>query len=86
MQYVAEVDIMPLDALLDPAGKAVTHSMATLGLSEISKVRIGKHIQITLEAESQGAAEQKVEEACKKLLANEIMEKFTFTVTEMETA
>lgn len=86
MQYVAEVDIMPLEALLDPAGKAVTHSMATLGLGEISKVRIGKHIQITLEADSKESAEQKVEEACKKLLANQIMEKFTYTVSELETA
>jgi len=86
MQYVAEIDIMPLEALLDPAGKAVTHSMATLGLGEISKVRIGKHIQLTLEAESKEVAEQKVEEACKRLLANQIMEKFTYTVTELQTA
>mgnify|MGYP001091428446 CR=1 FL=1 len=86
MQYLAEIDIMPLEALLDPAGKAVSHSMATLGLGEISKVRIGKHIQLTLEADSKEAAEQKVEEACKRLLANEIMEKFTFSVTELQTA
>lgn len=82
MKFKAEIDVMPLDALLDPQGKAVTQSMGNLGLNEISGVRIGKHIKLYIDADSKATAEAKTEEACKKLLANEIMESYTFTVEE----
>lgn len=74
MKFRAEIDVMPHKALLDPQGKAVTHSMQNLHLSEISGVRIGKHISLEVEAGNKEEANQKVEEACKKLLANPIME------------
>ena len=73
---------MPLEALLDPQGKAVTSSMTNIGLPEINNVRIGKHITLSLDAADKKAAEGKVEEACKKLLCNEIMEYFTFELDE----
>jgi phosphoribosylformylglycinamidine synthase PurS subunit len=82
MKFKAEIDVMPLDALLDPQGKAVSQSMQNIGMGEITNVRIGKHIRLFVEADSKAAAEAKVEEACKKMLANEIMEGFTFVVTE----
>ncbi len=81
MKFKAEIDVMPLDALLDPQGKAVSNSMSNIGLSEIEGVRIGKHIRLFIEAENQSDAEQKVEEACKKLLANQIMESYKFDIT-----
>lgn len=81
MKFTAEIDVMPLKALLDPQGKAVSGSMKNLNLPEIDNVRIGKHISLEVDADSQAAAEAKVEEACKKLLANPIMEFFEFTVT-----
>ena len=77
---------MPLAALLDPQGKAVSSSMKNLGLPEITDVRIGKHITLHVEASSRQAAEAKVEDACKRLLANQIMEEFSFKLTEVETA
>ena len=82
MKFKAEIDVMPLEALLDPQGKAVSQSMQNIGMGEITNVRIGKHIRLFVEADSKASAEAKVEEACKKMLANEIMEGFTFTVTE----
>lgn len=82
MKFKAEIDVMPLDALLDPQGKAVSQSMQNIGMGEITNVRIGKHIRLFVEADSKAAAEAKVEEACKKMLANEIMEGFTFVVSE----
>lgn len=82
MKFRAEIDVMPLDALLDPQGKAVTGSMKTVGLEMIDGVRIGKHIRLFVEADSKEIADQKVEEACKKLLANQIMESFSYTLTE----
>jgi phosphoribosylformylglycinamidine synthase PurS subunit len=81
MKFKAEIDVMPLDALLDPQGKAVTNSMKNIGLSEIDGVRIGRHVRLFVDAESQEIAEHKVEEACKKLLANQIMESYTFTIS-----
>jgi phosphoribosylformylglycinamidine synthase PurS subunit len=82
MKYRAEIDVMPLKALLDPQGKAVTGSMKNLGLPEIENVRIGKHITLEVEATSKEAASAKVDEACKKLLANQIMESYNFELFE----
>lgn len=82
-KYKAEIDVMPLKALLDPQGKAVTGSMKNIGLSEIQNVRIGKHISLEIDAPSKDAAKTKVDEACKKLLANAIMEGYEFELVEM---
>ncbi|MEN9993670.1 MAG: phosphoribosylformylglycinamidine synthase, purS protein [Bacteroidota bacterium] len=82
MKFKAEIDVMPLDALLDPQGKAVTNSMKNIGLAEIDGVRIGKHIRLFVEAANVTEAEQKVETACKKMLANQIMESYHFELTE----
>lgn len=82
MKFTAEIDIMPHKALLDPQGKAVSNSMKNVGLPEISGVRIGKHISLEVEAEDKAAAEQKVEDACKKLLANQITESFEFKLSQ----
>jgi phosphoribosylformylglycinamidine synthase subunit PurS len=82
MKFRAEIDVMPLKALLDPQGKAVTGSMKNLGLPEIENVRIGKHITLEIEADSKDIAKAKVDEACKKLLANQIMESYEFELFE----
>lgn len=81
MKFIADIDVMPLKALLDPQGKAVTGSMKNLGLPEIENVRIGKHITLEIEAASEDAAKAKVDEACKKLLCNQIMEGYEFKLT-----
>ncbi|MBS1647755.1 MAG: phosphoribosylformylglycinamidine synthase subunit PurS [Bacteroidetes bacterium] len=82
MKFIAEIDVMPLKALLDPQGKAVTGSMKNLNLSEIGNVRIGKHISLEIEAASKETAHSKVDEACKKLLCNPIMEFYEFKLHE----
>ncbi len=82
MKFKAEIDVMPLDALLDPQGKAVSSSMGNVGLPEIDGVRIGRHIKLFVEADSQEIAEQKVDEACKRMLANQIMESYTFSLSK----
>lgn len=82
MKFKAEIDVMPLDALLDPQGKAVSNSMKNIGLPEIEGVRIGRHVRLFVEAPSSSVAEQKVEEACKKLLSNQIMESYSFSIVE----
>ncbi len=83
MRFIAEINVMPLKEILDPQGKAVTGSMKNLGLSEIHNVRIGKHISLEIEADSETAAKEKVDTACKKLLANLIMESYEFELKQV---
>ncbi len=81
--FQAEIDVMPKKEILDPQGKAVTGSMKNLGLSEIQSVRIGKHISLQIEAENEQVASEKVEQACKNLLANLIMESYSFKIEQV---
>ena len=83
MRFKVEIDVMPLKSLLDPQGKAVSASMENVGLPEIENVRIGKHISLEIEAENKEIAKEKITEACTKLLANQIMESFEFTISEV---
>ena len=83
MKFRAEIDVMPLKSLLDPQGKAVSASMGNVGLSEIENVRIGKHITLEIEAESKETASSKVNAACTKMLCNQIMESYEFTLEEV---
>ena len=78
MNFRAEIDVMPLKELLDPQGKAVSHSLEKMNFDDVSDVRIGKHISIKLKAASKEEATAQVESACKKLLANPIMEGYKF--------
>jgi phosphoribosylformylglycinamidine synthase len=82
MKFKAEIDVMPLDALLDPQGKAVSSSMKNIGLPEIDGVRIGRHIRLFVDAATKDEATTKVDTACKKLLSNQIMESYTFELVE----
>lgn len=82
MKYTAHINVMPLKELLDPQGKAVNNSLHNLGLTRVQDIRIGKHITLNIEANSQEEAHQLVTDACKKLLANPVMESFDITLTE----
>ncbi|MBK8425435.1 MAG: phosphoribosylformylglycinamidine synthase subunit PurS [Lewinellaceae bacterium] len=82
MKFIAEIDIMPHRELLDPQGKAVVNNMKHLHLSGILDVRIGRHVSMTLEADNEAEARQKVETACQNLLANLIMETYHYTLTQ----
>jgi phosphoribosylformylglycinamidine synthase len=83
MKFKAEIDVMPHDALLDPQGKAVSNTMKNIGLPEIDGVRIGKHIRLFVDAKSEDAATKKVDDACKKMLVNQIMESYSFSIIEI---
>ena len=83
-KFQAEIDVMPKKEILDPQGKAVTGSMKNLGLSEIHNIRIGKHITLEIEADSAETAHNKVDQAGKNLLANLIMESYSFRIERLE--
>ena len=80
MKYQAEINIMPLKELLDPQGKAVKSGLQNLDFKNVEDVRVGKHISMVVEADSEQKANDKVQSACKKLLANPVIEYFEFTL------
>ncbi len=83
IQYIAEIDIMPHRELLDPQGKTVARHLKDIDVEGVSDVRIGKHIAIQLEAPSESAAREKIEAACRNLLANMIMETYSYKITPL---
>lgn len=76
MIYNVQIKVMPLKDLLDPQGKAVMGGLKNLGITNVSDVRVGKHITLAVEAASEDAAKQVAQDACQKLLANPVMEFF----------
>ena len=82
MTFTVAINVMPLKDLLDPQGKAVLGGLHNLGLKQIGDVRIGKRITLQVEADSSEAALEVAQQAASKLLANQVMESFDFTVVE----
>ena len=70
MKFRAEIDIMPLKALLDPQGKTVSQNMINVGLSDVNNVRIGKHVTLEVEATSKEEATEKIDLANKSITLN----------------
>lgn len=81
MVFTAQVKVMPLKDLLDPQGKAVLGGLKNLGFNEVSDVRIGKHIDLQIEAENKDAALRVAGDAAKKFLANSVMEVFEVNIS-----
>lgn len=80
MNYSVQVKVMPLKELLDPQGKAVLGGLQNLGIKTVQDVRIGKTIQLEVNASSSDEAKKIAEEASKKLLANPVMEYFEILI------
>jgi phosphoribosylformylglycinamidine synthase subunit PurS len=81
MNFTVEIKVMPLKELLDPQGKAVLGGLSNLGIQAIEDVRIGKHINLQIEAGSAEEAKRIAETASKQLLANPVMEYFEIAVS-----
>ena len=74
------VRIIPRPGLLDPQGQAVEHALGSLGFTGISSVRVGKAIEVMVEATSPEDAAASVRRMCDKLLANPVTEDFEIEV------
>ena len=68
--------------VLDPQGKAIERSLHTLGYGEVQDVRVGKYLELKVEAASREAAESRIREMCDKLLANPVIEDYRFEIQE----
>ena len=71
-----EVLVQLKPGLLDPQGKAVEGSLPAMGWTNVSGVRVGRHVELTIEAESEEPAQDQVEEMAARLLSNPVIEEF----------
>lgn len=78
--FHSNVTVTLRKSILDPQGKAVEHAVHSLGFTAVQNLRIGKHIEFSIESSSQEEAERITEAVCKKLLANPVMEDYSFSV------
>jgi phosphoribosylformylglycinamidine synthase len=74
--YKAKVNITLRKSILDPKGKAAHHALQNLGMNGVQSVRIGKFIELDIDAPTKEEAYKQAEESCTKLLANEVMEDY----------
>lgn len=86
MTFRAEIKIMPVPEILDPQGKAISAGLENLGIQGVQDARMGKHIQLEVSAATVEEAHTQVEEACRKLLVNPIMETYSFQIEALEEA
>jgi phosphoribosylformylglycinamidine synthase PurS subunit len=78
VDFVARVYVTPKTAILDPQGKAVETSLHSLGYDEVGEVRLGKFIELKLSGSAADLVETRVEDMCRSLLANEVIEDYRF--------
>lgn len=74
----AKVYVTLKNGVLDPQGKAISGSLKDLGFDGVGSVRQGKLIELDLEEKDEGKAKEQVEQMCKKLLANTVIENYEF--------
>ena len=79
---LAKIYVTPKKAILDPQGKTITNSLRALHYDEVTDVRMGKYLEVRLTNLPRAQAEQRVEEMCRRLLANLVMEDFRFEIVE----
>ena len=75
---IARVIVVPKPVVNDPQGLTVKQGLASLGFLEVTDVRVGKYIEVNLEGSSEHEARRRVEEMCRQLLANHVIEDFRF--------
>ena len=82
MRLRFEIVVSLKDGLLDPQGKAIQGALPTLGWENVSDVRVGKHIELVVEADDEAAARSQVEEMARRFLSNPVIEDFRVLAAE----
>jgi phosphoribosylformylglycinamidine synthase subunit PurS len=85
-QYHAKIYVTLRPSVLDPAGTAVRSGLSHLGYDNVEQIRIGKYIELTLNADTQQAAETQLDRMCDQLLANTVIENYRFELTPLAAA
>ncbi|MEE8336753.1 MAG: phosphoribosylformylglycinamidine synthase subunit PurS [Dehalococcoidia bacterium] len=84
--YLAVIEVMLKPLVNDPQGLAVRDGLQTLGFEGVEAVRVGKRIEVTLTAADAATADASVRSMCDQLLANQVIEDFSFEVSETAAA
>ena len=79
---LAKVYITLKEGVLDPQGKAVQHSLESLGYDEVKDVRLGRYLEIKFHGLGGDEARSRLKEMCEKLLANPVVEDYRFDILE----
>jgi len=82
LQWLARVEVTLKKAILDPQGTAVESSLQALGYNNVNRVRVGKYLEVSLEAPNREAAAAQVEEMSQRLLSNPVIEDFSYDLQE----
>jgi phosphoribosylformylglycinamidine synthase len=82
MKHRFEILVQLKPGLLDPQGKAVAGSLPAMGWTNVLDVRVGKHVALTVDADSEEAARAQVEEMARRLLSNPVIEDFRILAAE----
>ena len=77
----AHIRITLKHGVLDPQGKAIQNALAALGIAGVEDVRQGKYIEVKLGASSEAVARETVERMCTDLLANTVIENYSYDIT-----
>jgi phosphoribosylformylglycinamidine synthase len=86
VNYSVRIDVSHLPGVLDPQGATVERALPALGYDNVSEVSIAKTIRLVVDAPSLAAAEAQVDEMCRRLLANPVIEQYTITLDELADA
>jgi len=78
----AEIYISLKNTVADPQGLTIKHALESLGYQNLKEVRIGKMISVQINSDDKKDAEKQIDEMCKKLLANPIIEDYKFKISE----
>ncbi|MGD0337548.1 MAG: phosphoribosylformylglycinamidine synthase subunit PurS [Bacteroidota bacterium] len=78
--FIAKITVTLRKSILDPQGKAVLHGAHSLGYAAVNDIRIGKFIEMKIDAPTEAEARRVTEEICQKLLANPVMEDYRYTM------
>ena len=78
----ARIIVMPKKTVLDPQGKTVKHALESMSFRGIKDVRVGKFMEIELEGGNEAELRKKIDQACRTLLSNPVIEEYTFEVHE----
>jgi len=80
MQFNAKVYVTLKRGVLDPQGQAVSRSLRGLGFEEVGDVRIGKYLELELDAADAASAHKRLHDMCEKLIANTVIEDYRVEV------
>jgi phosphoribosylformylglycinamidine synthase len=86
VRYAVRIDVTHLPGVLDPAGATVERALPALGYDNVSEVSIAKTIRLSLDAESDDDARAQVDDMCRRLLANPVIERYSVEMERLDAA